>query len=122
MSPAICHLESYPQVILSGLKIHLNLVNIFIKKYNKDSDEGHFLEADVQYPEKKYELQNDFPFLPGRIKIEKNEKLGANLDVKKKEYVIHIRNFEQALNHGLVLKKVPRVIKFNQEASLKPLI
>ena len=35
---------------------------------------------------------------------------------KKKEYIIHIRNFKQALNHGLVLKKVH--IKFNQEARL----
>ena len=33
---------------------------------------------------------------------------------------MHIRNLKQALNHGLVLKKVHRVIKFNQNASLKP--
>ena len=39
----------------------------------------------------------------------------------KIEYVIHIRNLKQALlNHGLVLKKVHRVIKFNQNAWLKP--
>ena len=31
----------------------------------------------------------------------------------KEEYVIHIRNLKQALDHGLVLKKVYRVIKFN---------
>ena len=36
-----------------------------------------------------------------------------------KEYVIHIRNSKQALNHVLVLKKVQRVIKVNQEAWLK---
>ena len=29
---------------------------------------------------------------------------------------------KQALNHGLVLKKVHRVIKFNQNAWLKPYI
>ena len=34
----------------------------------------------------------------------------------------HIRNLKQALNHGLVLKKVHRVIKFNQNAWLKPYI
>ena len=28
----------------------------------------------------------------------------------------HIRNLKQALNHGLVLEKVHRVIKFNQNA------
>ena len=29
---------------------------------------------------------------------------------------------KQALNHGLVLKKVDRIIKFNQKAWLKPCI
>ena len=53
------------------------------------------------------------------MKIEKVEKLVANLH-DKTEYVIHIRNLKQALNHGLVLKKVHRVIKFNQNAWLKP--
>ena len=32
--------------------------------------------------------------------------------------VIHIRNSKQTLNHGLVLKKVHRVINFNQNAWL----
>ena len=35
---------------------------------------------------------------------------------------MHIRNLKQALNHRLVLKKVHRVIKFNQNAWLKPYI
>ena len=43
------------------------------------------------------------------MKIEKVEKLVANLH-DKTEYVIHIRNLKQALNQGLVLKKVHRVI------------
>ena len=34
--------------------------------------------------------------------------------------VVHIRNSKQTLNHGLVLKKVHRVIKFNQNAWLTP--
>ena len=55
------------------------------------------------------------------MKIEKVEKLVTNLH-DKTEYVIHIRNLKQALNHGLVLKKVHRVIKFNQNAWLKPYI
>ena len=51
--------------------------------------------------------------------IENVEKLVANLH-DKTEYVIHIQSFKQALNHGLVLKKVHKVIKFNQNAWLKP--
>ena len=39
-----------------------------------------------------------------------------------KEYVVHIRNLKQPLKHGLVLKKVYRIIKFNQKAWLKPYI
>ena len=40
----------------------------------------------------------------------------------KKEYVIHIRNSKQVLHHGLVLKKVHRAIKFNENAWLKSYI
>ena len=39
-----------------------------------------------------------------------------------KTYVVHIRSLKQALNHGLIFKKVHRVIKFNKEAWLKPYI
>ena len=55
------------------------------------------------------------------MKIETNEKLVAHLH-DKKEYVIHIRNLKQSLNHGLVVEKVHRVIKFNQKSSLKSYI
>ena len=40
----------------------------------------------------------------------------------EKDYVVPIRNLKQALNHGLVLTKVNRAIKFNREAWLKPYI
>ena len=55
------------------------------------------------------------------MEIEKIEKPLANLH-DKTEYVIHIRKLKQALNHELVLKKVHRVIKSNQNAWLKPYI
>ena len=59
--------------------------------------------------------------MPERIKIEKVEKLVARLH-DKSEYVIHIRNLMQALNLGLVLRKVHKVIKFNQNDWLEPYI
>ena len=38
-------------------------------------------------------------------------------DTKDNEkYVIHIRALKQALNHGLILRTVHRVIQFNQKA------
>ena len=64
---------------------------------------------------------NDLPFSPKRMKIEKAGKLVANL-FDKTEYVIHIKHLKQALSHGLVFKNILRVIKFNQNAWLKPYI
>ena len=55
------------------------------------------------------------------MKIRKCNKLVCNF-YDKKEYVVHIRTLRQALNHGLILKKVHRLIQFNQEAWLKPYI
>ena len=55
------------------------------------------------------------------MKIEKVEKLAANVH-NKIEYLIHIRNLKQALNHGLVLKMSHKVIKFNQNSWLKSYI
>ena len=47
------------------------------------------------------------------MKIHEVEKLLANSH-DKKEYVIHIKKkIKQALNYGLVLKNVGRVIKFS---------
>ena len=73
----------------------------FIKNYDEESDKGCFLKVGVQYLEKILELYNEKPFLPERMKIEKVEKLVANLH-DKTEWVIHIRNLMLALNHGLV--------------------
>ena len=62
-----------------------------------------------------HELDNDLSFLPERMKIAKTEKLVPNMH-DKEEYAIYIRNLKQALNHGLVLRKMHRIIKFNQKA------
>ena len=67
------------------------------------------------------ELHNDLLFLPERMKLEKVEKIVANLH-NKAEYVIHMKNLKQALNYWLVFEKIYRVIKFNQDAWLKAYI
>ena len=87
----------------------------------KISGKGYILEVDVDYPSKLHKLHSDMPFLPERMKIDKTQKLVCNLHDKKK-YVVHISILKQALNHGLKLKKVYRVIEFNQEAWLKKYI
>ena len=75
-----------------------------IKNYNQESDEEYFLEVDIQYLEKLHELRNELPFLPGKMNIGQVEKLIANSH-DKTEYVIHITNLKEALNHGLAFLK-----------------
>ena len=60
-------------------------------------------------------------FFSEKMEIEQIEKLVAKFH-EKEEYVIHIMNLKQALNYRLVLKKVQRVIEFNQKAWLKSYI
>ena len=93
----------------------------FIKNYNENSDKGYILEVDVEYPKKLHDFHSDLPFLPERIKIDKCNKLVCNL-YDKKDYVVQIRSLKQTLNHGLILKKVHKVIQFNQNAWLKAYI
>ena len=90
----------------------------FIKSYNENSNKGHFLQVDVEYPKNLFNSHKDLPFLPERHKIEKVEKLVCCIEDKEK-YVNHIRALKQALNHGLVLERVHRVIQFNQKTWLE---
>ena len=59
------------------------------------------------------------PFLPERMIIDKTKKLVCNLH-DKKNYVVHISVLKQALDHEL--RKVHRVIEFNQKVWLKEYI
>ena len=70
---------------------------------------------------KNFNLHKDLPFLPERKKANKVEKRICSIEGKEK-YVMDIRVLKQALNHGLVLRKVHRVIQFSQEDWLKPYI
>ena len=90
----------------------------FIKNYDEDSDKGYIFEVGIEYLKNLNDLHSDLPFLPEKMKINKCNKLVCNL-YDKNNYVVHIRSLKQALNHGLILKKVLRVIQFNQKAWLK---
>ena len=61
----------------------------------------------------KNEITSYLPFLPEKMKWNLHD-----IDI----YVNNIINWKQALNHGLILKKVHKVIKFNQKTWLKPYI
>ena len=93
----------------------------FIKNYNENNKKGYILEVDVKYPKKLLNLHSDLPFFPERMEINKRKKLVCNL-YNKKKYVVQVNSLKQALNHGLKLKKIHRVIEFSQKAWLKPYI
>ena len=98
----------------------------FIRVYDENSNKRCFLEVDVEYAKNLFNgialnLHSDLPFLPERNKIKKCNKLVCNIH-DKENCVVHIRALKQALNCGLILNKIHRVIEFNQEAWLKPYI
>ena len=68
-----------------------------------------------------HDLNTDLPFLPEKLKINKQNQLVCTHN-DKKNYVAHIRNIKQALEHGLKLKNVHKAIAFNEETWLKPYI
>ena len=94
----------------------------FIKNYNENDDKGYILEVFVKYPKRLHDLHSDLPFLSERMEINKCKKLVCKIYSTRKKYVTHINSLKQALNHGLKLKKIHRVIEFNQKEWLKPYI
>ena len=92
-------------------------IDELVKKYKR----GYLLYVDVKYPNELHENLNELPSLTARMKIGRVEKLVPNLK-DKKEYVVHIKALDQGLKHGLKLKKVYRVIEFQQSKWMKAYI
>ncbi|XP_055310918.1 uncharacterized protein LOC129573833 [Sitodiplosis mosellana] len=95
-----------------------------IMDLNDDSETGFIFEVDLHYPPEIHDAHNDYPFCAehGRLDhIMKNEKLLLTLN-DKKNYVIHLSMLKLALKHGLILKKVHRILQFRQKVWLKPYI
>ena len=112
------------KLLVDGFKWKKDMLKFnedFIKNHDEDSDKGYIFEVDVEYPKNLHDLHSDLPFLPERMKINKCNKLVCNL-YDKNNYVVYVRSLKQALDHGLILKKVHRVIQFNEEAWLKEYI
>ena len=93
------------KMYLIFMKIVIVIKDIFLKLML------NILKIDIIY-------HSHLPFLSERMKIKKTNKLLCNL-LDKKQYVFHLRALKQSLSHGLILKKVHRVIQFYQEAWLK---
>ena len=114
---------------------------ILLDDYTDTSDKGLILEVDLEYPNELHDLHNDYPLAPEKVKVERDmlsayckeiadkfnmssglvEKLIPTLGYKEK-YVLHYRNLQLYLDLGLKLKKVHRVLEFDQSPWMKEYI
>ena len=100
-----------------------------------------FIEIDLEYPQELHDMHNDYPVCPEKLnvsndmlsgyckKIAEKYKISIGLVSKliptlrdKKEYVLHYRSLQLYLDLSLKIKKVHRVLKFDQSPWLKPYI
>ena len=110
-------------------------------KYTENSDKGLILEVDLEYPQELHNLHNDFPLGPEKIKVNKNmlsdycKKISDKFNISsglvhkliptlndKEKYILHYRNLQLYLSLGLKLKKIHRVLQFDQSPWLKQYI
>ena len=111
------------------------------EKYKADSKKGLILEVDLEYPQELHELHNEYPVAPEKIKVSNGmlsgycrkiaEKYRISIGLvrkliptlrDKKEYVLHYCNLQLYLDLGLKVKKIHRVLKFDQSPWLKQYI
>ena len=110
-------------------------------KYKEDSKKGVILEVDLEYQQESHDLHNDYPLAPEKMKVTKEmlssycesirEKLNISIGQvhkliptlnKKEKYVLHYRSIHLYSDLGLKVKKVHKVLEFNQSPLLKQYI
>jgi hypothetical protein len=104
-------------------------------------EKGYIVECDIAYNSDLHDIHNDYPYCPEQMLINpemlseyslnaatrdgsksgKFTKLIPNLNNKEK-YVIHERNLRQAVDAGLKITKIHRVLEFSQKPWMKPYI
>jgi len=121
----------------------MQAVSAFIRSIAIDATRGYLLEVDLDYPAEIHVDHNDLPFCPesklpphpSDFTREQFSRYGMGVQTgafktpklimdlcDKKNYVIHYRMLQLALKHGLILRKVHRVLGFRQSRWLKTYI
>ena len=110
-------------------------------KYTENSKKGLILEVDLEYPQELHDLHNDYPLGPEKVKVAKDmlsdycKKIADKFNITsglvhkliptlndKEKYILHYRNLQLYLSLGLKLKKIHRVLQFDQSPWLKQYI
>ena len=104
--------KNYQHMDLNGRKAE-DFTPEKIDELVKKGEKGYLLEVDKRYSKQLRESHNELPFLTERMKIGRVEKLVPNLK-DKKGYVVHIKALDQALKHGLKLKRYIGLLSFNK--------
>ena len=114
---------------------------IDLGKYKANGKKGLNLEVDLVYDKSLHDLHDDYPVAPEKLKVpngmlsEYCKKIAEKCKIligqvnkliptltDKEEYVLHYRNLQLYLNLGLKIKKVHRVLEFDQSPWFKQYI
>ena len=100
---------------------------------------GWILEVDLEYPKHLHKLHNDYPLAPEKLAVKEEwlssyqtdllenksminiTKLVPNL-MDKKKYVVHYKTLQLYLSLGMKVKKVHRILEFNEKPWMEPYI
>ena len=108
-------LKNYRKMVLNGQKKKTSKFNEdFIKNMMKTVLQDIFLNQMYSIQKNYLILIDIYHFYLKEEKLEEKKNLYAAQKTKKM-YPNHIRNLKQALCHGLKLKEVHKVTKFNQK-------
>ena len=116
----------------------INPAEIDILSVPNDSPIGYILEVDLEYSKELHNTHNDYPLAPEHLEVSANmlspfqkkhfppirgtvKKLVPNL-MDKENYVIHYQNLQLYVSLGMRIKKIHRVIQFDQSCWMKPYI
>ena len=123
---------------LSFEEIH----DLDIMSIGENDEIGYIFDVDLWYPEDLHDLHNDYPLASesfevsadiyspyakelleqlGRKPCRATTKLVPNLCTKR-NYVVHYRNLQFYIRHGLVVVETHKVLKFTQRRWLAPYI
>ena len=110
-------------------------------KYKAGGKKGLISEVGLEYPQELHDMHNDCPVCPEKVKVSYDilsgyckkiaEKYRISIGLvskliptlrDKKEYVLYYRNLQLYLDLSLKIKKVHRVLKFDQSPWLKQYI